>query len=80
MPAGEVRAEAEVVNVLNNYRDSLVVKVALHILEGCGGGFYERDKATVSSQQRVRQTDRQKATHRLRNDRKQGRKSKVSIG
>lgn len=40
--------------------------------EGCVGSFYERDMATVSSQQSAGRVDRQKATHRLRNDRKQG--------
>lgn len=34
--------------------------------------------ATVSSQQSARRADRQKATHRLRNDRKQGREKAKS--
>lgn len=35
------------------------------------GSFYERDMATGSSQQSARRADGQRATHRLRNDKKQ---------
>lgn len=46
------------------------------------GIFYERDMDTVSCQQSEGQVDRQKVTHRLRNDREQEKsegQSKVSI-
>lgn len=55
------------------------IEIALHTWGGYVASFYERDMATVSSQRTARRVDRQKATHHLRKDRKQGRKSKVSI-